>query len=150
MGEKEKQATDLDSPTERHRPATESRKVLARRMAQARRAGALDQEDAELIAELDGSRPRTRADCVSGTRPCVFVRCQYNLYLDVNPKNGSIKLNFPNKELWELEHTCALDVAEQGGVILEQVGDLMNLTRERIRQLEQTGLGKLRAAIDSD
>jgi DNA-directed RNA polymerase sigma subunit (sigma70/sigma32) len=39
--------------------------------------------------------------------------------------------------------TCALDIAERGGITLEEVGEIMNLTRERIRQLEMSGLTKL-------
>jgi len=90
-------------------------------------------------------RPVTRADCKSGERPCPFVSCKYHLYLDVNPETGSIKLNFPDIEVWEMTETCALDVAERGGVTLEEVGEIMNLTRERIRQLEMSGLQKLEA-----
>jgi DNA-directed RNA polymerase sigma subunit (sigma70/sigma32) len=70
------------------------------------------------------------------------------LYLDVNEETGSIKLNFPDKEVYELEETCALDVAERGGITLEDVGILMNLTRERIRQVEALGLRKVRETIE--
>jgi len=91
-------------------------------------------------------RPVTRADCAGGERPCPFVSCKYHLYLDVNPETGSIKLNFPDIEVWEMTETCALDVAERGGVTLEEVGEIMNLTRERIRQLEMSGLQKLQSA----
>jgi hypothetical protein len=41
--------------------------------------------------------------------------------------------------------TCTLDVADQGGVTLEQVGDLLHITRERVRQIETLALRKLRA-----
>ena len=68
----------------------------------------------------------------------------------MNPETGSIKLNFPDKEIWELEHTCALDVAEKGGITLEEVGAIMNLTRERIRQVETRGLLKLREATEAE
>ena len=81
-------------------------------------------------------------------RPCLYVSCRYHLYLDVNPMTGSIKLNFPDKEVWELEETCALDVAERGGITLEEVGEIMNLTRERVRQVETQGLAKLQALLD--
>ena len=46
--------------------------------------------------------------------------------------------------------SCALDVAEKGGITLEEVGAIMNLTRERIRQVETRGLLKLREATDDD
>jgi hypothetical protein len=95
------------------------------------------------LAELDIERPRTRGDCREAERPCPWVRCKHHLYLDINPETGSIKMNFPDLEPWELQETCTLDVAERGGVTLEEVGDVMNVTRERIRQLETNGLVKL-------
>src|SRR5260370_42535074 len=87
---------------------------------------------------------------MNGPRPGLFVSCKHNLYLDVNPETGSIKLNFPDKEIWELQYTCALDVAEQGGITLEEGGEIMNLTRERIRQVETRRLLKLRGATEAD
>jgi hypothetical protein len=102
-----------------------------------------------LYPEVDHERPTLRALCESGERPCPFVSCKYHLYLDVNPETGSIKLNFPDVEVWEMQETCSLDVAERGGVTLEEVGEIMNLTRERIRQLEMSGLSKLHMA-DAD
>ena len=62
----------------------------------------------------------------------------------LNPETGSIKFNFPDKEVWELDETCVLDVADRGGVTLEEVGAILNLTRERIRQIEFKGLAKLK------
>lgn len=85
-------------------------------------------------------RPSTRAECVDGPRPCPWVGCKHNLYLDVNPETGSLKLNFPDLEPWELAETCALDVAERGAITLEEVGLVTNVTRERIRQIETRGL----------
>lgn len=100
-----------------------------------------------LYPETDFQRPTVRVECLGSERPCPHVSCKYHLYLDVNPETGSIKLNFPDIEVWEMTETCALDVAERGGVTLEEVGEIMNLTRERIRQLEMSGLAKL---LDAD
>ncbi len=97
----------------------------------------------QLIAELGGDRPSNRDECAKGPRPCPWVSCKFHLYLDVNPDTGSIKLNFPDLEVWEMAATCALDVADRGGITLEEVGEILNLTRERIRQVEVHGLGKL-------
>jgi hypothetical protein len=77
-------------------------------------------------------------------RPCPFVSCKHHLYLDVNPETGSIKLNFPDLEVWEMKETCSLDIADKSGITLEEVGEIMNLTRERIRQVEVRGLIKLK------
>lgn len=97
--------------------------------------------------DFEYEKPKTRADCLSMGRPCPFVSCRYHLYLDVNPKTGSIKLNFPNIEVWEMEESCALDIAERGGITLEEVGAIMNLTRERVRQLEESALEKVKNYI---
>ncbi|MBL8917161.1 MAG: DNA-binding protein [Archangium sp.] len=139
-----------DEADERKRSKTMSRKEMARDLRRRRLLGQVDPEEQALLTELQGSRPKSRADCINSPRPCVFVSCKYNLYLDVNPETGSIKLNFPDKEIWELEYTCALDVAEKGGITLEEVGEIMNLTRERIRQVETRGLEKVRTATEAE
>jgi hypothetical protein len=94
------------------------------------------------------SRPAFRLDCAEGPRPCPFVSCKYHLYLDVSPRTGSIKVNFPDLEVWDMPYSCALDVADTGGATLEDVGSIMNLTRERIRQLEVKALTRLEALAD--
>lgn len=88
-------------------------------------------------------RPQMRSECIDMERPCPFVSCKYHLYIDVHPVRGSIKINFPDVEVWEMTDTCALDIADRGGITLEEVGEIMNLTRERVRQLETQGLAKL-------
>jgi hypothetical protein len=102
-----------------------------------------------LYPEMDDiEHPRERADCVEGVRPCPFVSCKHHLYLDVSARTGAIKVNFPDLEVWEMTETCALDVADRGGTTLEEVGAIMNLTRERIRQVEVKGLAKLAGLRD--
>ena len=107
----------------------------------------LSKEELALSHELQGfeyDRPDARVECASGVRPCPYVACKHHLYLDVNPETGSIKLNFPDLEVWDMAETCALDVADRGGITLEEVGEILNLTRERIRQVEVKGLERLR------
>jgi len=137
-----------DKPRQRAR--TMSRKEMARMFRQQAAAGGVDPELQALMEELEATRPRKRADCAEGPRPCPYVSCKYNLYVDVNPRTGSVKMNFPDKELWELSETCALDVADRAGITLEEVGVIMNLTRERVRQLEMRGLSKLRVIADDE
>lgn len=86
---------------------------------------------------------------MSGPRPCPYAGCQYHLYLDVSLDTGSIKLNFPDLEVWEMGESCALDIADRGGMTLEDVGQIMNLTRERIRQLEVMVLDEVTAKADA-
>jgi hypothetical protein len=96
----------------------------------------------EEIDANQAERPRTRADCSAVERPCPWVGCRYHLYLDVSPRTGAIKMNFPDLEPDELQHTCVLDIADQGGATLDATGLLMNVTRERVRQLEIMALTK--------
>jgi hypothetical protein len=101
-----------------------------------------------LYPETDYDKPRTRAECAEGPRPCPFVSCKYHLFIDVSPRTGAIKLNFPDLEVWDMGESCSLDVADRGGTTLEDVGAIMNLTRERIRQVEVKALAKLEALRD--
>jgi hypothetical protein len=101
-----------------------------------------------LYPESDYEKPRLRSECADGPRPCPYVSCKYHLYIDVSARTGAIKLNFPDLEVWELGESCALDVADRGGTTLEDVGAIMNLTRERIRQVEVKALAKLEALRD--
>ena len=100
---------DADGKRGRRRSRTMSRKEIARELRRQRAFG----------REVEERRPRSRADCANGPRPCMFISCKHHLYLDVNPSTGSIKLNFPDREVWELADTCALDVADRGGITLE-------------------------------
>ncbi|HEY5956788.1 MAG TPA: sigma factor-like helix-turn-helix DNA-binding protein [Polyangiaceae bacterium] len=101
-----------------------------------------------LFPEQGYWKPHTRAECVEGLRPCPFVSCKHHLFIDVSARTGAIKLNFPDLEAWEMNESCALDVADRGGTTLEDVGAIMNLTRERIRQVEVKALAKLEALSD--
>lgn len=141
---------DADGQRGRRRSRTMSRKEIARELRRQRAFGIIDPELEAVIREIEVSRPRSRAECATGPRPCMFISCKHHLYLDVNPTTGSIKLNFPDREVWELDETCALDVADRGGITLEEVGTIMNLTRERIRQVETRGLLKLRAIAEDE
>jgi hypothetical protein len=102
-----------------------------------------------LELELEFERPERRSECADGPRPCPFVSCKHHLYLDVSPATGTIKLNFPDLEVWELAESCALDVADQGAQAVERTSLLLNVTRERIRQIESLALGRLAALRDA-
>ncbi len=103
-----------------------------------------------LYPETDYWKPKSRSECLGSEGPCPYVSCKHHLYLDVSPRTGAIKLNFPDLEVWEMKETCALDIADRGGTTLEDVGAIMNLTRERIRQVEVRALAKLEALRDME
>ena len=138
QGQAENQQVEKQSPTTRRQRPVRAQTIPIKKMTKEQlKLGRM------LYPIVDHHRPKTRAACHNTERPCPFVSCKHHLYLDVNPETGSIKLNFPDVEVWEMGETCALDIAERGGITLEEVGEIMNLTRERIRQLEMSGLTKL-------
>lgn len=130
------------------RRSRRKRAVRARTLSVKRMARTDHELGREIRARLDALRPKTRAECAEGPRPCPHVSCRHHLYLDVSPRTGAIKLNFPDLEVWDLPVSCALDVAEGGATTLEDVGVILNLTRERIRQLELSALSRLEALGD--
>ena len=120
----------LTFPTDRTRPSTENLKRVRLRVVAA---------DGVTI-----ERPKTRGECVGGERPCPWVGCRHHLFLDVTNGGTSITYPFPDSEPDELAHSCSLDVADDGGITLDDVGTILNVTRERIRQIEAKALRKLR------
>lgn len=52
-------------------------------------------------------------------------------------------MNHPDKELWELEETCALDKSNDEQT-LKTIGKLLSVSRERARQIETLGIRILR------
>lgn len=131
--------------TDAPRPKSIPARRLSRRELRAKSARL------QVLAEVP--RPKTRADCVGGLRPCPWVGCRENLYLDVS-EQGWLKLNWPHLDPTEMLESCALDVADrtedQGGVTLEVLGELFNISLEGARQVELDVLGELRAKLGED
>lgn len=92
-------------------------------------------------------RPKKRSDCLAGgvneQRPCPFVSCEHHLYLDIEEDRGALRYNFPGIDLEALPDTCVLDIADRGGATLEEVGHAINVTRERVRQIEGAAFRKI-------
>lgn len=72
--------------------------------------------------------PKMRQDCLQGgpneARPCNRI-CRYRLEESAT-------------------ESCVLDMADKGGMTLEEVGEVMGITRERVRQIEEVALFKLK------
>lgn len=84
------------------------------------------------------------AESIAHSRPCVFVSCRHNLYCDIHPTKGSLKINQPNLAPDEVGESCALDIADDGKATLYRVGNALNITREGTRQVENKALRRLR------
>lgn len=100
-------------------------------------------EVAELLTRYP--RPRTRSACIDAPRPCPYISCSNHLFADVT-EAGNLKLNFPGLEIWELKETCALDVADRGPQTFDEIGVHLNVTHERVRQVEAVALAKVKKA----
>lgn len=140
--------TSATAVTREQRRSRRKREVRARTISVKRMTKRELEIGRMLYPEHNYFKPRTRSECVDGPRPCPYVSCKHHLFLDVSARTGAIKLNFPDLDAWEMNESCALDVADRGGTTLEDVGAIMNLTRERIRQVEVKALAKLHALDD--
>lgn len=101
-----------------------------------------------LYPERVTGKPRTRGECKDGQRPCPYVSCRHHLGYEVLP-SGSILEVFAGTEVWDLPNSCTLDLAEVPHT-LDEVGAVLSLTRERVRQIEEKALAKLREADQLD
>lgn len=83
-----------------------------------------------------GLAPKTRADCLAGPRPCPWASCKHHLGIPHSEDDRGRKRKGAE--------TCSLDVADEGGKTLEEVGDQLGVTRERARQILEAALVKIR------
>lgn len=101
------------------------------------------------LRELEFARPKTRGDCVDGPRPCPFASCRHHLLFDmVRDGRGAtrLKLAHGHDDPTLLEESCSLDVADSGGMVLAEVGEILGIVRERARQIEAKATAKIREA----
>lgn len=94
---------------------------------------------------MNDERPRTRAECPA-TGPCPWVGCRHHLALEVT-KSGAIRFAATldqdgNPDLEAMVETCSLR-ASPAGETLDLIGRAMNITRERVRQIEETALARV-------
>lgn len=133
------------------RPAPRARVVQPKPLTNQERGGLTRTERLLRTARYAGLPvvlPAARSKCADVPRPCPFVSCTRNNYLDVQP-NGSIKLNFAHLEPGEMdpELSCADDIGDRGGVPLEVVGKALNISMERVRQVIGVALAKGREVV---
>lgn len=93
-------------------------------------------------ARLPLVRPKTRGECADVPRPCPFVSCRHHLYLDVD-KNGSVIEHATDPT--EMAVSCSLDVADDGEMLLEEIGSIFGIGRERVRQIEASAIATVAA-----
>jgi len=150
-----------------------------RMSAEVKRQYVDDDELRDMVVELPVIRPQVRSDCepcavcqavrdgklvmlsplpcghkddevIWHSRPCVLVGCRQNLYLDITD-NGSIKMTRPELEPEEMleERSCVIDVANNGPLTLDDTGHVLDVSRERIRQLEVKALQQFKQNVEA-
>jgi len=82
---------------------------------------------------LPAERPRTRADCLSGPRPCRWA-CRHNLTVERGWRAG--------------QPSCSLDVADAGGATAAVVAAILGVSRQRVEQLQSRAIGHALAAAE--
>jgi hypothetical protein len=142
-------AKDVGRPDRKWSSAPRPMSIPTRRLTRREKTTRAAREQFEAVSTLDVDRPRTRADCADGPRPCPWVSCRQHLYLDVSEK-GWLKLNHPHLAVEEMTESCALDVADRDGITLERLGQLLNISLEGARQVEADVMEELRAKLGVD
>lgn len=90
-------------------------------------------------------RPVIRGDCRYLPRPCPWVGCKWHLLFDVLGRRKSRELapELAAEFMFNgMRRTCALDVADDGGGSFEDVGEVLQVSRQRVQQIEE---GSIRA-----
>jgi hypothetical protein len=83
--------------------------------------------------EVSGGR------CARGVEPCPRLDCRYHVHGDARPSQVEAA---PVPAT-----TCSIKIADRGGMTLESVGEILGLTRERVRQIEAKAREKLQRRL---
>ncbi len=130
----------------------------------------------ELADAYRAPRPRTRAECIDGPRPCPWVSCRHHLALDVHEVEGTrdrpptLRLNGRSvaglrqgasaavvamfveatlERLASMRASCALDVADQGRQKVRVVAEHLGVTRKRLVAEVALARPRMRQALEA-
>lgn len=84
-----------------------------------------------------GQPTRLCSDHRAVPRPCPHTDCRFHLAEQAHRRG------LPSPRQPSGAETCALDVADDGPHTLDEIGEILGVTRERIRQIEAGALAKL-------
>jgi hypothetical protein len=87
------------------------------------------------MRELFNFYKSTQGRCMQVVEPCSAMTCRYHLHGDAKPCQIAMA---PAPIV-----TCSLKLANEGPMILDEIGMSMGLTRERVRQIEGSALAHL-------
>jgi len=114
---------------------------------------AVDREEHGWLADAEwepGDCPRLHDD----HRPCIHVGCRYHLHGEVSAA-GSLRITASWQAALESDEplddcgleTCVLDARSDDDRSLDRIGSVFGITRERVRQIEEHALARLRAGL---
>lgn len=89
-------------------------------------------------------QPRTRRECPQG--PCPHVACKFHLWTDRVVRAGVVVDIRETPLFGDRRHTCVLNEIARGPLTLDAIGKMLDLSRERVRQIEADALARLRDA----
>jgi len=98
----------------------------------------------------EGWRPTCRSECANVPRPCPYVGCKYNLFLDVNESNGNIRLRWGHEDATKApeEWSCVLDVVHDHPEGIAPPDMKLNQTTANTHIIINGALAKLREAAE--
>lgn len=115
--------------------------AVTRRVVRRRALKAAVRRDRDPGQELDvgrspGDCPRLHGDA----GPCPYVSCRHHLYGDVT-ELGSLRVYHPGVDVWDLQHTCSIDLAIAGPLSTCRIGDIVGLGERAVRYVVREALG---------
>jgi hypothetical protein len=89
--------------------------------------------------------PATRGDCSAIARPCPRYLCRHNLSVEDERAGRPHHGVSPPPVIVVKSESCALDVAERGGLSYRALGAVLAITRQRAEQVAARAARKLQA-----
>lgn len=89
-------------------------------------------------------RPKTRAECKDGPRPCPYLGCRHHLYSDEHDTGRQPRFNV---EAMERDRpSCSLDVADDGNARdVDEISKLTGLWHTNVEAALESAMQKLEA-----
>jgi hypothetical protein len=75
--------------------------------------------------------------------PCPFVSCEFHLHVDVHRTGDEVGM-IEVFDTIDIAHTCALDIADEGGLRRKEIAPVLGVTEDRTLAMEKEFLGRMR------
>lgn len=98
--------------------------------------------------DMLASAPHTRGGCLNNKRPCPWIRCKHHMIWVFYTKSTFGKNSDDQMAaiICDMKESCTLDMADLGGCTLEQIAQVLGVTREMVRQIQDKSLNRLKHA----